>query len=441
MQTNTQLPSTLRIHPAFLDGTVRIPPSKSLAHRAVMAASLARGTSRIENIAFSVDIGVTVDAMEALGAVIHREKGPDGRYTLTIQGNGGRPQTGEVTLDCAESGSTLRFLIPLGMQLADRVTLTGAGRLVERPLDVYYRLFEERHIAYQNDNGKLPLTVGGRWTAGTYRMRGDVSSQFVTGLLYTLPLLAGDSRIEITTEMESRGYLDLTLDMLRTFGIRVNNHEDYRVFDIPGGQSFQARDYRVEGDYSQAAFYLVAGALNGNLVLEDLHRESLQGDKIILQLFAKMGADLQISPSGSCHIRKGKTRGIEVDCQEFPDLVPVLAVLAALSEGTSRLTGLERLKIKESDRLLAIATELETLGAVVRRGETWLELDGVDCFQGGTVDAWNDHRIAMSMAVAALASREPVILTGAGSVRKSYPEFWSDYRALGGMTDEWNLGK
>lgn len=271
-------------------------------------------------------------------------------------------------------------------------------------------------------------------------MAGDVSSQFLTGLLYTLPLLSGDSEIRVTTPLESRGYVDLTLDSLAKSGIRVE-HEEYRSFLVPGNQTFRPVSLRVEGDFSQGAFLLVAGATGGDLVLRDLSPGSLQGDRVILSILAESGADLSRLPDGSFRIRKGRIRAFAAECSEFPDLVPVLGVLAATARGTSRLTGLERLKIKESDRLSAIYTELDRLGAKVRRGDDWLEITGRESLPGGArVDAWGDHRIAMSMAVAALSCEKPLELTGADSVSKSWPDFWEDYGKLGGVYHERNLG-
>ncbi len=434
-----RIPQQVQIEGGFLQGSLQVPPSKSLAHRAVIGAALAPGESLVENVAFSVDIQVTVAAMEALGAKIEREPDGDGRFRLRIRGIGGRRNT-PVTLDCAESGSTLRFLIPLALQFAPEVTFTGRGRLVKRPLDIYYRIFDGQNVPWENTDGQLPLTVRRGLSPGVFTMAGDVSSQFLTGLLYTLPLLSGDSEIRVTTPLESRGYVDLTLNSLAKSGIRVE-HEGYRRFLVPGNQTFRPVSLRVEGDFSQGAFLLVAGATGGDLILRDLSPGSLQGDRVILSILAESGADLSRLPDGSFRIRKGRIRAFEAECSEFPDLVPVLGVLAATARGTSRLTGLERLKIKESDRLSAIYTELDRLGAKVRRGDDWLEITGRESLPGGVrVDAWGDHRIAMSMAVAALSCEKPLELTGADSVSKSWPDFWEDYGKLGGVYHERNLG-
>jgi len=434
-----QIPKQVQMDGGFLQGTLQVPPSKSLAHRAVIGAALAPGESLVENVAFSVDIQVTVAAMEALGAVIEREPDGSGRFRLRIRGIGER-RSAPVTLDCAESGSTLRFLIPLALQFAPEVTFTGRGRLVKRPLDIYYRIFDGQNIPWENTDGQLPLTVRKGLSPGVFSMAGDVSSQFLTGLLYTLPLLSGDSEIRVTTPLESRGYVDLTLDSLKKSGIRVE-HEEYRRFRVPGNQTFRPVRLRVEGDFSQGAFLLVAGATGGDLILRDLRPDSLQGDRVILSILAENGADLSRLPDGSFRIRKKRIRAFEAECSEFPDLVPVLGVLAATALGTSRLTGLERLKIKESDRLSAIYAELGKLGAIVRRGEDWLEVTGQESLPGGVrVDAWGDHRIAMSMAVAALSCENPLELTGADSVSKSWPDFWEDYGKLGGAYHERNLG-
>lgn len=423
--------NTIKIEPANLQGQIRIPPSKSISHRAVICAGLAEGTSRIENLIFSEDIRATLNGMSMLGTKATgagtAEEGES--CTVEIAGTPDLKLSGD-TIDCHESGSTLRFLIPLALKTGRKVSFTGRGKLVERPLDVYYQMFEEQGLTYHTSGGFLPLTVEGSLKAGIYKVKGNVSSQFITGLMFLLPLLNDDSKIIVTTDLESRGYVDLTMDVQRKFGIEVEN-KDYHEFLIKGQQKYQSCHYRVEGDYSQAAFWLAAGTLGGKIDLLDLNPASLQGDRVILDIAQGMGANFQKHGNGVL-VLPASTHGTVIDAGQCPDLVPILTVLAALSNGATRIINAGRLRIKESDRLKAISTELNKLGAKVQELEEGLLIEGVESLHGGTVDSWNDHRIAMALAVASIRSTGPIIITGFEAVQKSYPHFWSDFAKLGG---------
>lgn len=429
----------LQITPTVLNGKVMIPTSKSVSHRAIIAAGLAKGISRISNVILSEDIVSTMTGMEALGVSIKVmdsiEEGEP--VTLEVQGN---PNLRIVnhTIDCRESGSTLRFLIPLACLSEGEVTFTGQGKLVERPLDAYYEIFQEQGLYYQNTEGFLPLTVHGSMKPGIFKLKGNVSSQFITGLMFSLPLLKGDSKIIITTEMESKGYVDLTIDVLKKFGVTIQNN-NYREFLVTGNQRYTNRDYEIEGDYSQAAFWIVAGIIGENITSLGLNSHSLQGDKAILEITKAMGADLRITAE-EVEARGTRTRGTVIDASQCPDLVPVLAVLGALSKGTTKIINAERLRIKESDRLKAISTELNKLGAKITELPDGLLIEGVEELTGGTVDSWNDHRIAMAMAVASQRSSGALTITGSNAVNKSYPHFWKDFIKLGGKIDERSMG-
>jgi 3-phosphoshikimate 1-carboxyvinyltransferase len=398
----------------------------------VICAGLAEGTSKIDNLIFSEDIAATLEGMQAMGTEVLSadtvEEGEPG--SLRIQGKAASKLEGNI-INCRESGSTLRFLIPLASRFGKEVTFTGQGKLVERPLDAYYQIFDEQGVRYQTSaGGFLPLTVRGNMRPGTYRLKGNVSSQFISGLMFLLPMLDGDSRIVITTELESKGYVDLTMDVQERFGIRVENN-DYSEFFIPGNQQYRNTDYRVEGDYSQAAFWIVAGILGGNIRCLDLLPDSLQGDRAILDIVKDMGAEVK-NITGGIEIHPSLTEGTVIDAGQCPDLVPVLTVLASLSRGTTRIVNAGRLRIKESDRLKAMATELNKLGAKVTELDEGLHIEGVESLRGGTVDSWNDHRIAMALAVASIRCAEAVHITGFEAVRKSYPHFWEDFKKLGG---------
>lgn len=427
----------VKITPGKLAGEIIVPPSKSLSHRAVIAAGLSKGTSVVDNIIFSEDITATCKAMEALGVSITRQNNGDGTVKLTITGSESLHVKKDV-IDCSESGSTIRFFIPIALTEQNNVTFTGRGKLVTRPLKEYYNIFEEQGIRYSTTEGALPLNVNGKLRAGNFKIAGDVSSQFITGLLFTLPLLDGDSEITITKNLESKGYVDLTLDVLNNFGIAVEN-DNYKVFRIKGNQSYKAHDYRVEGDFSQAAFWLAAGAVGGNISCSDLNPESLQGDKAILDIMKKMNSNIK-EADGKIVSSEAQTTASVIDGSECPDIIPVLSVLAAVSSGTTEIINAGRLRIKECDRLKAMATELTKLGADIEEKEDGLIIRGKAQLKGGEVDSWNDHRIAMSLAVASISCSEPVIIKNSGSVKKSYPIFWEDFKKLGGKLDEWSVG-
>ncbi len=422
---------TVTINPAGLAGKVNIPPSKSLSHRAVICAGLAEGISIIDNLILSEDIKATLSGIEALGASVEFINTGSLQETCTvrIKGNAGVKVQND-TINCNESGSTLRFLVPFAGLAGQSMTFTGRGELVQRPLDIYYEIFDRQGIEYSNNNGRLPLTVKGVLKPGTFRVKGNVSSQFITGLMLTLPLLDGNSKIEVTTPLQSKGYVELTLDVLEKFGIYIHNR-DFREFGINGKQSYKSTNYQVEGDYSQAAFWLVAGLLGGEIVCNGLNLNSAQGDRDILSIVKRMGANIQAHQDFIKAVRSA-THGTVIDASQCPDLVPVTAVLGALSTGTTKIVNAERLRIKESDRLRAISTELNKLGANVIELDDGLIIEGKESLKGGRVDSWNDHRIAMALAVASIKCTRPVIITRSGAVKKSYPHFWKDFISLGG---------
>lgn len=423
----------IRITPSPLKGDINIPPSKSLAHRAVICAGLSEGISNIDNIIFSEDIKATTMGMQSFGIEISRKD-----ESISIKG---KPQLSLIknAINCNESGSTLRFLIPIALLTGEEISFEGRGKLVSRPLDVYYEMFNNQGIQYKNNNGQLPLKVKGVLTPGTFYVKGDISSQFITGLMFALPLLDGDSRIIITTELESKGYVNLTIDCMNKFGVEIEN-KYYKEFYIKGNQKYISRDYRVEGDFSQAAFWIVAGILGANIKCKDLNLKSLQGDKAILNIVKEMGGNIKISED-TIEVCRSQTKGIVIDASECPDLVPILSVLGALSEGTTKIINAERVRIKECDRLKAMKTELTKVGADIEETQDGLIIRGKSTLKGGIVDSWNDHRIAMAMAVASIKCEEPIIITNSKAVKKSYPEFWEDFKMLGGIIDEWSLGK
>ena len=426
----------IKIKPGNLKGTIEIPPSKSYSHRAVIAAALAENgkKSKIDNLKFSVDITTTTDIMENWGAEIERFES-----ALEIIGNGGKVVPRDKYVQCNESGSTIRFLIPVGITSENELVFDGKGKLVDRPLDSYYKIFKEQGLKYETIGGKLPLTVNGKLKPGNYEIDGNISSQFITGLLYALPLLEGDSKLIINKNLESKGYVDLTLEILKLAGIEIVNN-DYKSFDIRGNQTYKPFDYTVEGDYSQVAFWIVAGIISANRDNEvkclHVNKNSLQGDREIIEIVTRMGAKLEIFDDYVI-VKPSKTKGTVIDISQCPDIGPVLTVLAALSEGETRIINGERLRIKESDRITSIKTELNKLGGNVSEEGDSLIIQGVEGFRGGiTVNAWNDHRIAMSLAIASTRCEKEIILEEAESVRKSYPHFWDDFVKMGGEIEK-----
>ncbi len=386
------------------EGTVQAPPSKSMAHRLLISAGLAEGESIIHGISESIDVKTTMACLRALGAEC-RISG-DIAYIKGIDAKKAKPQS---VLSCNESGSTLRFLVPIALLSGNNVMLEGAPSLFKRPLEVYETLCAERGLYYSKDGESL--AVKGPLRAGEYRVKGNISSQFISGLLFALPLLSGDSTIVITTAIESRSYIGLTIDALATFGVKVFWQDDHTLF-IPGAQRYRPTETEVEGDYSGAAFFAALEALGNDVTVKGLSESSLQGDKVYERLIPML---LRGTPT--IHIG---------DC---PDLGPILLALAAAKNGAV-FTGTARLKIKESDRAEAMATELRKFGTTVTVKENSIVVYPSD-FHAPTEElcGHNDHRIVMSMAV--LATLTGATIQGAEAVSKSFPDFFEKLKSLG----------
>lgn len=414
------------IEPSRLHGSVQVPPSKSMAHRAIVCASLAQGRSVVANVDYSDDIRATMQGMRALGARIAQAGD-----TLTIDGVGqaGKPPAAPV-IDCGESGSTLRFLIPVALCFGG-ARFVGRGNLGKRPLTAYTEIFDEQGITYETKGPLLDFTVKGQLKPGRFQLRGDVSSQFISGLLFALPRLEGDSQIEITTALESKNYVDMTLSALASFGIEVHN-DAYRRFAVPGRQTYRAHDDHVEGDYSQAAFFLCAGALGSSVQVGGLKRDTLQGDSEVLAILRRMGADVMWE-NGLAVCQAEQLTATDIDASQCPDIIPVVAATAALCKGTTHIRHAGRLRIKECDRLHAVCSELAKLGADITEHEDSMTICGKQALTGGTVWSHKDHRIAMMLAIAATRARGAVTIEDWECVSKSYPHFFDDYAKLGGV--------
>ncbi len=393
----------IMIKPSVASGKINAPPSKSCAHRLLICAALAKGKSVIENIGTNDDIIATASCLKELGAKIEVEGS-----TAVVYGIENNKKAEIINLFCNESGSTLRFLIPLSLAFSDTATFSGSDRLLERPQSVYEELFDEMGCYLKKDDKYL--VAGGELKSGAYKIRGDVSSQFLTGLLFALPLLNGNSEIILTTPLQSSPYVDITIDVLSKFGVEITKSET--GFYIKGNQQYLPQNFTVEGDWSNSAFLEAFNLIGGNVMLEGMNEKSCQGDKVYRKYFSELS--------------KGTPT---LDITDCPDLGPVLISCAALSNGAT-LTGTKRLKIKESDRGIAMQTELSKFGVDIIVNEDEIIIPKTELKEPEEIlNCHNDHRIAMSLAV--LCSKVGGTLENARCVNKSYPEFFDDIKKLG----------
>lgn len=412
------------ITPHPLCGKIRAIPSKSDAHRAIICALLSRRRCRISPIILSDDISATIGAAKALGAECTIRE-TDSVAELIIDSSGALC-TDSVTIDCCESGSTLRFMLPVAAALGASADFVGSGRLPQRPIGEFVPLFAEHSAVLSNDH--LPLSLSGGLTAGEYKISGNVSSQYVTGLLLALPVLQGSSRITLTTPLQSRPYVDMTLDTMRRFGVTVKELPDGWV--IPGGQQYRCDDYTIDGDWSQAAFFLAAGAIGGDIEMAGLRPDSVQGDKEIFRLTQRFGGNIRFE-NGALRCSVGSLHGIEIDASQIPDLVPALAVTAAFAKGDTRILGAARLRFKESDRIQTVAAALRCFGVSVTENDDGMIIHGGAAISPRRpIDCAGDHRIAMAFSVMGAYADGASELIGHECVSKSYPAYFRDFTSL-----------
>lgn len=415
----------ITLFPATLSGEIKAPSSKSFSHRAIIAAALSKGESRITNLVYSEDVIATIEALKMIGVKFVKHK------TSLIVSGVSKIKVKHHSVDCNESGSTLRFLIPLFSLSNKPISFTGKQSLLKRPLDIYEEVFKINNGTFEISDTQI--MVNGSIKAKEYTIKGDVSSQFFSGLFFALPLLKEDSTIYVDGELESKSYIKLTIAVLEKFGIEII--EIPEGFFIKGSQKYKATDYDIEGDYSQAAFYLVAGTLNGMINITHLNFDSLQGDKAIINIIQEMHGKIIFAENGF-NTEKSNTTSTVIDLADTPDLGPIVALLAALSRGTTHITNIKRLRHKESDRVNSIVTTLSALGANITATENEIIIIGRKSLSGGvTVDSYNDHRIAMMLAIAALRCEKEIVLTNAQAIKKSYPHFYKDYLRLGGKIE------
>lgn len=395
----------VKISSSQLKGSVTAPPSKSAAHRALICSFLAGGGT-VKPIVDSRDMEATVGMIQSL-------------------------KNHDTLLDCIESGSTMRFMIPVAAALGRNVTFIGRGSLLSRTVGEYLDLLPVHGVKIESD-GRLPLTISGQLENGSFDVRGDVSSQYVTGLLLALSALDGDSAVIMKTPLQSKPYVDMTVKVMADYGVNVRE-TDFGYL-IKGGQKFRVMDYTIEGDWSQAAFFLVAGALNGDVTVKGLDLDSAQGDKRIVDILERFGADVRVE-NGSVSCRKSELTAADVNASDIPDLVPVLAVLAANAKGRTVISGAERLRYKESNRIESVVTNLKAMGADVTETADGMIINGGRGLKGTALKGFNDHRIVMAFSVGALAAEGETVIDEAESINKSYPGFFDDYKMLGGRAD------
>ena len=407
-----------------LVGELSPPPSKSVLHRYIIASSLAKGVSKIENISFSEDIIATIEAMKKLGAKIEQKD----NYLLIDGSDTFKNLNENIEIDCNESGSTLRFLFPLSIVEENKVLFKGRGKLFKRPMTPYFENFEKYKIkhSYINEN---EILLEGKLKAGIYEIDGNISSQFITGLLFSLPLLDRESKIIINGKLESSNYIDISLDCLSKFGIKIINNS-YQEFVIEGNQSYRAGNYRTEADYSQAAFFLVANAIGSKIKINDLSEDSLQGDKKIIDYISE--------------IDKWNFKDtLILDGSETPDIIPILSLKAAVSGKKIEIVNVERLRIKESNRLKATVEELSKLNFDLIEKKDSILINSREALKVNknekivSLSAHSDHRIAMMIAIAATCYDGEILLDNLDCVKKSYPNFWEVFLSLGGKIYEY----
>ena len=403
-------------------GVLAAPPSKSMAHRAVLCAALADGESRLTGLAHSQDIDATLAAAAALGAQVEA-----GESWARIAG-AAPLQAPAAPVDCCESGSTLRFLIPLAALTGRPVAFTGRGRLMQRPQSVYQELFASQGLRFEQEGDTL--TVAGPLRPGCFSLAGDVSSQFISGLLFALPLLDGDSRLRLKPPVESRSYIEMTRAAQSRFGVASAWLDEYTLA-VPGGQAYRPRDMAIEGDWSQAAFPAALGALAGDVTVTGLEPGTLQGDAVILDILRRCGGRAEAVPGG-VRFQKSALHGTKIDLADCPDLGPILMALGLLCEGETVIANAGRLRLKESDRIAAMEQELRKLGGQIESdgGTVTIRRSALHA-PAGPLWGHNDHRVVMSLTVLAAAAGLPVQIDGAEAVAKSWPGFFAAVRQLG----------
>ena len=409
--------------PSSVEGIVKAPASKSMMIRAVAAATLADGVSTLRNPSDCRDAIAAIEISKSIGAKVDSQD-----ELVKIEGTGGKIRLVNDIINCKESGLCVRLFTPV-ISLGDKETLvTGEGSLLRRPVGMMKEALRRMGVDFEDNEGKLPIRLKGPLRAGKVNVDGSTSSQFVSGLLFALPLVDGKSEIEVIN-LKSKPYIDMTLSALSDFGVNVKN-DGYRVFYVEGTQEYKAQEYYVEGDWSGASFLLVAGAIAGRVRVTGLKVDSLQADRAVINVLHMAGAVVK-EEKNYVEASYGTLRRFDFDATECPDLFPPLVALASCCKGRSKIEGVHRLVYKESNRAEALLEEFRKMGVRLSVENDYIVVDGEGQPEGGRVSSHNDHRIAMACAVAGLASKEGVVISGAEAVEKSYPTFFEDIKKLG----------
>ena len=387
----------IKIFPSCLKGSIKVIPSKSYAHRALIAAAVSDSCCEIDTGVFSEDIRATVNCIKALGAKVTEKEN-----SLIIEPV--KEKKDFVTLDCNESGTTARLLLPISSVISNKAELTGRGRLPKRPMDELISVLSEKGVSFSAK--KLPLILENSPSGGVFKIRGDISSQYISGLLYALPLLPEDSEIELTTSLESAAYVDMTIEIMKLF--KIETEKTSKGFKVKRGKYISPGKIFIEADWSNAAFFIVANELGSEINITNLNTKSTQGDRGIINILNKT---------------------------EIDDLVPILSVLACKRNCDTVIYNAGRLRIKESDRIKSVCEAINSIGGSLEEKEDGIIIHGKGRLKGGISDSFNDHRIVMSLAIASLLCDEPVIIRNAQAVNKSYPSFFEEFKKLGGKFD------
>ncbi|MDD1717529.1 MAG: 3-phosphoshikimate 1-carboxyvinyltransferase [Methanoregulaceae archaeon] len=414
--------------PKFTGGnlTFTAPPSKSYTHRALIAAALAEGDSEIESPLYSEDTAITRTALCGMGVRIGRS--PSG---ICVKGTSGRLTCTDPLLDMGSSGTSMRLLLPVAALCGRPVTLTGSPRMRERPLgplvDGLNRLGAS--VEYTEKKGYPPVITGGTLKGGQVTMNGRISSQFISSILLAAPCASRDVEVSVSGEPVSRAYIDITIDIMAAFGVRVER-EGYRSFRIPGGVPYRGRVYRIEGDYSSASYFFAIAACSGGMVsVEGINPVSVQGDRMFLKALKKMGCEVAASDDRVTVVCNGQPRGVDIDMSSSPDTVQTLCMVAALAGSPSRISGITHLRWKETDRISSTVNLLRSLGGDVSADSDSITIRPAP-LHGGIIDPGDDHRTAMSFAILGLAVGG-VTVKNAECVAKSFPGFWKSIREAG----------
>ncbi len=407
-----------------LVGEITAPPSKAHTHRALFAGLLSEGVTKIENPLSCADTEATANAVSALGASVER-----GTNAWAVQSKG-RLRATEKDIDCGESGVTLRFTIPMASLTGHRITLVGRESLMRRPIEPLAEAMNQLGVKVVVGQGGVRVE-GGPPKGGKTSIHGDVSSQFISGLLFAAPVMEEGLHLQLDSPLESRSYVTLTIETMKRHGIKISADNELSLFEIPAGQRYRPASHLIPGDYSSAAFALSAAAITGSrLLVRGLPEESAEPDSEMLQILSQMGVETSFQGEGLV-VEGGRLKASTVDIRDCPDLGPVTAVLGCYAEGETRITGARRLRYKESNRLDAVTSELRLLGAEIEETDDGLIASGPCSLKGGIVDSHGDHRIAMALGVAAMGAKSQVVIKDAECVSKSYPNFFDDLRSLG----------